>query len=123
MNSNEKNRKIIIKVTFFSFLALVVGTVLFIVSVNENVPRWLRIMLLVISALLILGSLIVSSLFDMSIGSFICPKCEKKFAPDMKEYVLGFNFSAKKKLKCPYCGNKGFCQKTYLNPDTPESNE
>jgi len=62
--------------------------------------------------IVILGSIFIVSYYYKSI-SFICPECHKVFKPGFKEWSFANHTFTTRKLRCPGCGNRGFCVETY----------
>ena len=62
--------------------------------------------------LIILGSIFMISYYYKSI-SFICPECHKVFKPGFKAWSSANHTFTTRKLRCPGCGNRGFCVETY----------
>ncbi|MBO5701032.1 MAG: MerR family transcriptional regulator [Clostridia bacterium] len=44
---------------------------------------------------------------------YICPKCNKVFKPKFKEVLWANHTPTTRKLRCPECGQKGFCVEVY----------
>ncbi len=48
---------------------------------------------------------------EHDVGYYECPKCKKRYVPTMKAVVMALHFGTTRKMKCPYCGAKGYHKK------------
>ena len=62
--------------------------------------------------LMILGSIFIVPYYYKMI-SFICPECHMVFRPGFKEWSFANHTPTTRKLRCPGCGNHGYCVETY----------
>lgn len=44
-------------------------------------------------------------------SNFECPNCKNIFEPDIKTYLISPNRLARRKMKCPRCGETGYCRR------------
>lgn len=59
--------------------------------------------------LFILGILLAAEI-DRCSGYFKCKHCYKKFTPEIKKYHMAMHSPCKRRLKCPHCGKKSWCE-------------
>ena len=59
--------------------------------------------------LFILGILLAAE-EDRRSGYFKCKHCYKKFTPKMLDYHIAYHTPTKRRLRCPYCGGKSWCE-------------
>ncbi len=75
-------------------------------------------------ALGILGSFAVGvALFFryMRYTDYLCPQCHHKFHPGKKECFFASHTPRTRKLRCPNCGQKGFCVEIYTEKNKTEN--
>ena len=104
----ESIRKIIISVVVCA-ITLLAGITLIIVAGSLEMETWLRAVLTVIGALVIIGGIAVAALEDMSAGTFECKYCKTRFVPTTMAYIAGPHTITKRKLTCPKCGKRSYC--------------
>lgn len=42
-------------------------------------------------------------------SAYICPECNAKFRPSLRDFLFSWHTPKTRKLKCPDCGYKGYC--------------
>jgi DNA-binding transcriptional MerR regulator len=50
--------------------------------------------------------------------AYICPECNEKFRPTLKELMFAKHTPKTRKLKCAKCGYVGYCVETYAGEET-----
>lgn len=107
----ESKKKIVLEVVV-SATTIVSGCALVIVAgMVEPIPALGKGVLIALAALVIISGISVAVVLDQDAGAFECPKCERRFQPNMKEYVWSVHTIKKRKLKCPCCGETNYCRK------------
>lgn len=69
--------------------------------------------------LVILGSIFIIWYYDRMV-SFICPECHQVFKPGHRESFWAKHTPTTRKLRCPGCGNHGYCVETYQPQEEKE---
>lgn len=59
---------------------------------------------------IVLGWLMVRMYYRNA--AYICPECNAKFRPKMKNFMFSKHTPKTRKLRCPECGYKGYCIET-----------
>ncbi len=86
----------------------IIETGTFVLGLLEGI-WWPYLMGLV---LVIMGSTFILWYYYRMI-SFICLECHNVFKPGFKEWSFAKHTATTRKLRCPGCGNHGFCVETY----------
>lgn len=63
-----------------------------------------------LSAMVAVMGIVIACILDREAGAFECPECKTRFVPEMKAYIMGAHTITKRRLKCPGCGNIGYCR-------------
>lgn len=50
--------------------------------------------------------------------AYICPECNGKFRPKLKDFIFAKHTPKTRKLKCPECGYEGYCVETSADKET-----
>ena len=87
------------------FMALI-----FAASFAVTSPVWRVVMILTAAAIFTVGMLYCLRL-DHDAGYYECPNCGKKYVPSMKAVVMAPHVGRSRRLRCPYCGKRGFHKK------------
>ena len=61
--------------------------------------------------ILVIPMLYFSIKIEHDAGYYECPNCGERYVPTMKETIFAPHMGWNKKLKCPYCGKKGYHKK------------
>lgn len=71
-----------------------------------------------IGALMLVGALLVVLItcflglkIEHDAGYYECPNCGERYVPTMKAVVMAPHIGRNRKMKCPYCGEKGYHKK------------
>lgn len=111
MLEQKENRKKLILAGAVNVLTLTSGGTMFLLAGKLPVETWLRVTLIALGAAVIVGGIIVACVLDLMAGSFECPQCRTRFVPMPSAYVTGLHGIRKRRLKCPACGEIGWCRK------------
>lgn len=99
-----------IQVVLGSLIIVSVLTLILVASLLKMIVS-LRITLILIALIIMIGGIASLSVLDVKTGYFKCPDCKKTFVPTLREYVLSVHSFTKRKLKCPRCEKKRWCEK------------
>ncbi|MDY4105439.1 MAG: transcriptional regulator, partial [Oscillospiraceae bacterium] len=83
------------------------------VSVVE-LPRIVRIALIVLAVLTATAGIGAAILLDVKAGYFECPYCKTLFVPTTGDYMKGYHTIMKRRLTCPDCGKTAMCRHRIL---------
>lgn len=108
--AQESKKKIILS-AMVAGLTLIAAIPLFLLAGALALETWLRILLIVTGAVVVLGGIAIACILDIEAGAYACPECHHRFVPDMKSYLMGPHTITKRKLVCPYCGARRYCKK------------
>lgn len=106
----ESIRKIIISVSTCA-ITLLAGVTIVLVAGIFDMETWQRTLLSVIAAIVIFGGIAIGAYTDMGAGTFECKHCGTRFVPTTKAYILGAHTLTKRKLTCPKCGKRSYCNR------------
>lgn len=112
----EAKRKIVILIVQ-CIMTLLSGITLIMTASFLEMQVWVRIVLIVIAAAVIVSGIIVACVMEREAGVYECPCCGERFVPTMKEFVSGLHTFTKRKLKCPKCGKVSYCKKKLSKMD------
>ena len=94
-------------VSLVSFITLLIVTCLY----TDVIPLPMKVILITVAcAIFTVGFLAVIE-GQRKIGYYRCAKCGKTFIPGFWSHTFGFNLVSKRRLKCPGCREKTWCQK------------
>ena len=105
----ESIRKIIIEAVAFVITVLACVSIIAVGGLTD-IKTWQRVLLVIVACIIMAGGITVGAMADMSIGTFECKHCGKRFVPSSKEYFLGAHTLTKRKLTCPKCGKRSYCK-------------
>lgn len=60
--------------------------------------------------IILVTALAISVILDRGVCRFECQKCGHHFKPTLTAYLMGAHFPMKRHLKCPNCGEYGYCR-------------
>ena len=106
----EAKKKIIIAVNIVVITFLAGLTIILLAGLLE-MELWLRIVLGVVGALIIVTGIVLACVLDRDAGVYECKHCGEKFVPTMTAYLFAPHMPTSRKLKCPKCGRKSYCKK------------
>ena len=112
----EAKRKIVILIVQ-CIMTLLSGITLIMTASFLEMQVWVRIVLVVIAAAVMVSGIIVACVMEREAGVYECPCCGERFVPTMKEFVSGLHTFTKRKLKCPKCGKVSYCKKKLSKKD------
>ncbi len=71
----------------------------------------LATILIVIGTVIVISGVVVGIKIEHDAGYYECPECKQRYVPTMKAVVMAPHYGTSRKMKCPYCGNKGYHKK------------
>lgn len=107
--AEAKKKLIIAFITGFAMLAA--GLTIILLAGLLEMPTWLKIVLGIVGALVILVGIGIACVLERDAGVYECKHCGERFVPTMKAYLFAPHMPTSRKLKCPKCGQKSYCKK------------
>ncbi len=111
VKEREEAKKKLILSFIVGMIATISGVGFILIGLLLTMPLWLRIVLILLAAIIIVSGIGAACVLDREAGVFECPHCGERFVPSMKDYVMGAHTLLKRKLTCPNCGKKSYCRK------------
>ena len=108
-----ENKKRIINAIALYVLALVVfvATVIFL-YMNKAKMNNVEIAIIVVIVIVIFGGAFIFLVQRLTkTGHYMCTKCEHKFVPSTKKYLITLKIGGSCYLECPACKKKSWCKK------------
>ena len=106
------NRRLL-KLEKFLIVTIIPVVVLMIVSgaiiMEKMMP--LGIVLMVSGFALMIACCVVGLNIEHKAGYYECPKCGEKYVPTFKSVFFAPHIGTTRRMKCPYCGEKGYHKK------------
>ena len=106
----EAKKKLVMSV-IFAVITILAGVTIILISCLLEMELWLRIVLGVISAVIIVTGIGLACVLERDAGVYECKHCGERFVPTMKAYLFAPHTPTTRKLKCPKCGKKSYCKK------------
>ena len=111
MEEKTQAKKKLIIAVIIGAITLLAGLTLVLVSCLLEMETWLRIVLGVIGAVIIVTGIGLACVLEKDAGVYECKHCGERFVPTMKAYLFAPHTPTTRKLKCPKCGKKSYCKK------------
>ena len=108
--AQESKKKIVLS-AMVAGLTIIAAVPLFILSGMLEIENWIRVLLIGIGFVVLVGGIAIACVLDIEAGAYECPKCNNRFVPNMKSYIMGPHTITKRKLVCPHCGAHKYCKK------------
>ena len=106
----EAKKKLIIAL-IVAFVTIAAGLTIILLAALLEMPTWLKIVLGIVGALVILVGIGIACVLDKDAGVYECKHCGERFVPTMMAYLFAPHMPTSRKLKCPKCGKKSYCKK------------
>ena len=90
-------------------MCIVVQKLSEMISSQGNVVLGNALLVLSYVAILVFG--IIGIKIEHDAGYYECPNCGERYVPSMLAVVLAIHVGTTRRLKCPYCGKRGFHKK------------
>ena len=94
-------------VSLLSFVTLLIVVCLY----TDVIPLPVKVILIAVACVIFAVGFLAVIEGQRKIGYYQCAKCGKAFVPKFWSHAFGFNMISKRRLKCPCCGEKSWCQK------------
>lgn len=109
----EENKKRLILTIITGIIATVsFATLIIIVSVyTKAISVPVKILLVIIALAIFSAGLYIAMQGECTIGYYKCKHCNEHFITTFSEYSRGIHTLRLRKLKCPKCGKKSWCEK------------
>ncbi|NMA06684.1 MAG: helix-turn-helix transcriptional regulator [Ruminococcaceae bacterium] len=69
------------------------------------------VILIVFSLIMLIGLCVVGLKIEHDAGYYECPNCGERYVPTMSSVVWALHIGRDRKMKCPYCNEKGYHKK------------
>ena len=106
----EAKKKLIIS-AITVVITLLAGLTIILIAGLLEMETWLRIVLGVIGAIIIVAGIGIACVLERDAGVYECKHCGERFVPTMKAYLFAPHTPTTRRLKCPKCGKKSYCKK------------
>ena len=108
----EGNRKMLSMEVLIGVPGVAAYLVLFLAAIFAvRKPVWQAVM--IITAFVTLAIVVISGLrIEHDSGYYECPNCGRRYVPSMKAVILAPHMGRDRKMRCPYCGNRGYHKKS-----------
>ena len=95
-----------ISITFFIAIIAIVSFV--------DMPLWAKIVIGIGGFIQLLASTLICFRIEQKAGYYECQNCHETFIPTFKQSSFALHMGRKKYMKCPCCGEKGYCKKVLV---------
>ena len=95
-----------ISITFFIAIIAIVSFV--------DMPLWAKIVIGIGGFIQLLASTLICFRIEQKAGYYECQNCHETFIPTFKQSSFAPHKGRKKYMKCPCCGEKGYCKKVLV---------
>lgn len=95
-----------ISITFFIAIIAIVSFV--------DMPLWAKIVIGIGGFIQLLASTLICFRIEQKAGYYECQNCHETFIPTFKQSSFAPHMGRKKYMKCPCCGEKGYCKKVLV---------
>ena len=107
----RNSRKLLNMELFIGFSATVSCLIMVFAACFATEILWWRIGLLGAALVLLAAGIAVAVKLERDAGYYECPHCHTRYVPTLKAVVFAPHLGRSRKMKCPYCGNKGYHKK------------
>jgi len=85
--------------------------ILLVCVYTEVMSTPVKLVLVAIACAIFAIGLYVAMEGERTIGYYKCPRCGDTFIPTFRAYTFGMHVFTTRRLRCPHCGEKGWCKK------------
>ncbi len=108
----EANKKLLAAETFLITLTVVASISMILVGgLIAETNQVMGIILCSLGSLIVILGIIYGIKLEHDAGYYECPKCKERYVPTMKAVVMALHFGTTRKMRCPYCNEKGYHKK------------
>ncbi len=107
----EKNRMMLRMEYMLGLPAVAACLILMIMAAYMDMPVWLRILLIVIGAVVMLAAAFVAVGIEQKAGYYECRECGHRYVPTYWSTNLAPHMGRTRYMKCPCCGKKSWQKK------------
>ena len=107
----RNSRKLLNLELFIGFSATVSCLIMVFAACFATEILWWRIGLLGAALVLLAAGIAVAVKLERDAGYYECPHCHTRYVPTLKAVVFAPHLGRSRKMKCPYCDNKGYHKK------------
>ncbi|MCH5151587.1 MAG: helix-turn-helix transcriptional regulator [Clostridiales bacterium] len=111
MEEKAQAKKKLIIAAIICVITLLAGLTLVLVAVLLEMETWLRVVLGVMGAVIIVTGIGLACVLERDAGVYECKHCGERFVPTMTAYLFAPHTPTTRRLKCPKCGKKSYCKK------------
>lgn len=92
------------------WVSVVVWLALILLAALCELPVWARIVIIVCAFLGLAAVIAPILVVAVNTELYTCPKCKTKFVPTLSAFLFAPHTAKKRRLKCPHCGQKSWCE-------------
>ena len=107
----EKNRMMLRMEYMLGLPAVAACLILMIMAAYMDMPVWLRVLLIVIGAAVMLAAAFVAVGIEQKAGYYECRECGHRYVPTYWSTNLAPHMGRTRYMKCPCCGKKSWQKK------------
>ena len=111
LRENAENKKrMALSVICGCVTVIAVCALVALASFLEVAAGW-RVALLALALLTAAAGIAAAAMLEASAGYYQCPHCRKAYVPTKRAVVMAPHLGRSRKMRCPYCGQKGYHKK------------
>ncbi len=99
---------ILMVISLICFISIIV------VMAAVEMPLWAKILIGVGGFIQLIAATLVSFRIEQKAGYYECQNCHETFIPTFKQSSFAKHKGRTKYMKCPCCGEKGYCKKVLV---------
>ena len=107
----EKNRMMLRMEYMLGLPAVAACLILMIMAAYMDMPVWLRVLLIVIGAAVMLAAAFIAVGIEQKAGYYECRECGHRYVPTYWSTNLAPHMGRTRYMKCPCCGKKSWQKK------------
>lgn len=112
-NKEEKaNKKLLTAETILIVFTVITSLSMIIAgSLLASYNPVLGIILCTAASVIVIAGSIYGVTLEHDAGYYECPECKKRYVPSMNAVIWSVHYGTTRKMRCPYCNNKGYHKK------------
>jgi len=98
------------------YIFTIISTILMIIALTSSAIIWDKLNIWIPFAIILpifIVVFIVTLVIYVKYVKFVCPKCNQIFKPSTSAIIWSFHTPTKRKLKCPHCNIKSWCDEEF----------